>query len=415
MADGRARNNLIFGLAAAAILVAAAIWFWYSRTVVEQTAALVLSPVTFEQLPGWQSSDSRPALSAFRKSCLAFAADPPASSFGGVGYAGAAVDWQIACAAVPRAVVDSTMARHYFEAWFAPFSVGSHGSLDGLFTGYYEPEIRVSRLRHGRFETPIYGRPPDLVGVDLGLFRSGLKGEHIAGRLSDHAVIPYVTRAEIDSFGLKSAPVLLYAENPIAVFFLQIQGSGRGQLENGETIRLAYAGENGRRYTSIGRVLIEKGMIAPNRVSMPAIKQWLVSHPAQARATMESDESYVFFREAAIGDPALGSPGSEGVPLTPGATIAIDERFHPLGAPFYIATRVPDPDPVHPDKPFDALFVAQDTGGAIRGAARADIFWGFGRISESIAGRMKSAGRLYVLLPKRVARRIARPMEFGVR
>jgi membrane-bound lytic murein transglycosylase A len=310
--------------------------------------------------------------------------------------------------------VDSTAARHYFEVWFAPFSVKSHGSFDGLFTGYYEPEIRASRLRHGRFETPIYGRPLDLVSVDLGLFRSGLKGEHIAGRLSDHALVPYLGRAEIDSRGLRTAPVLLYAENPIEVFFLQIQGSGRAQLEDGETIRLAYAGENGRRYTPIGRVLIEKEMIAPSRVSMPAIKQWLESHPAQARATMESDQSFVFFREAAIGDPALGSPGSEGVPLTPGASIAIDERIHPLGAPFYIATRVPDSDPAHPDKPFDKLFVAQDTGGAIRGAARADIFWGFGPISESIAGRMKSAGRLYVLLPKRVARRIAQPMEFGV-
>jgi membrane-bound lytic murein transglycosylase A len=409
----RARNTLTLALVVAGVLVAAAaIWHWYSRTLFERTAALVLRPVTFEQLPGWRSSDDRAALSAFRKSCLAFAADLPAKAFGGAGYAGPVADWQIACKAAPQGAVDSDTARHFFETWFGPFSVESHGSGDGLFTGYYEPEIRASRLHHGRFETPIYGLPQDLVSVDLGLFRNSLKGEHIAGRVSGHVLVPYVTRAEIDSFGLKTAPVLLYAADPIAVFFLQIQGSGRAQLEDGETIRLAYAGENGRGYTPIGRILLQNRMIAPDRMSMQAIEQWLVSHPAQARTTMENNQSFVFFREAAIGDPALGSPGSEGVPLTPGASIAIDERIHPLGAPFYIATRVPSSDPAHADKPLDSLFVAQDTGGAIRGAARADIFWGFGPVSESIAGRMKSAGRLYVLLPKQVARGVVQPTEF---
>jgi membrane-bound lytic murein transglycosylase A len=163
----------------------------------------------------------------------------------------------------------------------------------------------------------------------------------------------------------------------------------------------------------VGRTLIAEGAIDRTQMSMQAIRGWMRAHPDSARAIMESDQSFVFFRLAPLGDPSLGSPGSEGVPLTPGASIAIDEHLHPLGAPFFVAASVPDVDPAKPDHALDRLFVAQDTGGAIKGAARADVFWGFGRDAESIAGRMKSAGHLYVLLPKPLAARISQRSEFS--
>jgi membrane-bound lytic murein transglycosylase A len=277
----------------------------------------------------------------------------------------------------------------------------------GLFTGYYEPEIRASRSRHGEFQSPIYGLPPDLVTVDLGLFHSDLAGRHITGRIEGHTLQPYLTRLQINQQGLGATPILLYADDPIAVFFLHIQGSGRARLEDGSMLRLAYAGQNGHPYTPIGRTLIAQGALDRAHMSMQAIAAWLRANPGTADWMMDSDASYVFFRELPVGDPTLGSPGSEGVPLTPVASLAVDTSVHPLGVPVFIATSAPDADPRKPARVFNRLFVAQDTGGAIKGIARADIFWGFGPAAEAIAGRMKSTGRFYVLLPKGVAARVA--------
>ena len=171
-------------------------------------------------------------------------------------------------------------------------------------------------------------------------------------------------------------------------------------------VRVAYAGQNGRPYTPVGRVLIERGLLDRGSMSMQAIRAWMKAHPREARGVMETDQSYVFFREQPLGDPALGSRGSEGVPLTPGASVAVDPHVHPLGAPIYIAAMRPDSDPAQADQSFETLLIAQDTGGAIRGPARGDVFWGFGKAAESIAGRMKASGRMFVLLPKNVAARL---------
>jgi membrane-bound lytic murein transglycosylase A len=173
-------------------------------------------------------------------------------------------------------------------------------------------------------------------------------------------------------------------------------------LDNGSIIRVAYAGQNGHPYTPIGRTLIHDGALTRETVSMQAIRAWLKNNPTAARGVMESDESYVFFKESTIGDSTLGSAGAQGVALTPLASIAIDLRIHALGVPFFIATTTPD------GKPMQSLFIAQDTGGAIRGPVRADIFFGFGANAEKLAGEMKSPGRLYVLLPKSVAARLQR-------
>ncbi len=304
---------------------------------------------------------------------------------GGAGYAGTVADWQSVCADA------SGDAKAFFQKDFTPYAVSGG---DGLFTGYYEPQIRGSRTKHGAFQTPVYGLPADLVRADLGLFNPKLKGEHISGKVSGHALVPYADRARINEKGV-NAPVQFYTDDAVAFFFLQIQGSGRVVFEDGGTARIAYAGENGQPYTAIGRTLIADGSLARETVSLQTIRAWLLANPAKARAVMETDKSYIFFEQKALGDTALGSTGSQGVNITPLGSIAVDQRIHALGAPFYVAADGPDP--------VRAVMVAQDTGGAIRGSVRADMFFGFGPEAERRAGAMKAPGRLYVLLPNTLA------------
>ena len=412
MARRPQRSPAIIAVFVVLVFAAAAVWLWQRRVLVSSTQ-LALTPVSFGALPGWDKNDARAALAAFRRSCGTFANEPRLHALGGSGYAGAAADWEAVCAAAPAGAVPAAAARRFFETSFSALLIEDRRNAKALFTGYYEPEIHGSRHRHGAYATPVYGEPDDLVSADLGLFRDELRGDHVTGRLSGRSFVPYFTRAQIDVDGLPHAPVLLYADDPVQVFFLHIQGSGRARLENGAFLRLAYAGQNGRPYTPVGRTLIAEGAIDRSQMSMQAIRGWMRAHPDAARGMMESDQSFVFFRLAPLGDPSLGSPGSEGVPLTPEASIAVDERLHPLGAPFFVAASAPDVDPAKPDRSLDRLFVAQDTGGAIKGAVRADVFWGFGPEAESIAGRMKSTGRLYVLLPKALAGQIWPQSKFG--
>jgi membrane-bound lytic murein transglycosylase A len=374
----------------ALLLTAAFVWRLVHRP---QTNALLLTRVHFSDLQGWNASDPRDALAAFVRSCGVMMAAPPQTAVGA--YAGTVADWRPACDAAAKA--DANAARDFFEQWFAPMAITG----DALFTGYYEPELHASLARHGRYQTPVYGLPSDLVTVDLARFSDKFKGEHIAGRVENQRLIPYPTRAGIDSDGLRTAKTLFYADDPVAVFFLHIQGSGRVKFDDGTTARVAYAGQNGRPYTAIGRTLINAHALTRDKISLQTIRAWLLAHPGNARAVMESDASFVFFKLGATGDPALGAVGSEGVALTPQASVAVDAKIHPLGAPFFGSTTLPDGG-----VKFDHLFVAQDTGGAIAGPARADIFFGFGPRAEALAGEMKQTGRLYVLLPKPLAARI---------
>jgi membrane-bound lytic murein transglycosylase A len=323
---------------------------------------------------------------------------------GGAGYAGQASDWRPVCS--EAGTVPSGGARAWFERTFVPFELHEGTARGALFTGYYEPEIAASRTRHDAYTTPVYGLPRDLVTADLGLFRPDLSGARITGRVRDGKLIPLPVRAQIDTEGLDDAPVLLYARDAVSVFFLHIQGSGRASFEDGTVLRLAYAGQNGHPYTAVGRVLIQNGQVDRAHMSMQAIRGWLEAHPAESQRVMESDQSYVFFRELPIGDPGLGSPGSQGVPLTSRSSIAIDPAMHPIGVPMFLATEAPAPNPAQPQRSFACLCIAQDTGGAIKGGLRADIFWGYGADAESIAGRMKSVGHFYVLLPKSLAAHI---------
>jgi membrane-bound lytic murein transglycosylase A len=411
MAHRRPRRKFLIPLI---VLVAAVVggWLWWRLIVPPAPGPLRLVPARYAALPGWKGADPRPALAALRRSCALLAKKPETAPMGGAGYAGHAGDWRPVCAALPPDLAKPAAARAYFERWFRPVAVSAGAVQKGLFTGYYEPELKASHTRHGPYRTPVYGLPADLVTADLGAFGAQWAHEHIAGRVEGHRLVPYPDRAEIDRNGLAQAPVLFYAKDPVAAFFLHIQGSGRVVFDDGRVARVAYAAQNGRPYTAIGRTLIAEGAIPRETVSLQSIRAWLKAHPGEARRVMETDRSYVFFKELPLADPALGAAGSEGVPLTPGASLAVDPRLHPLGVPFFVAATAPDPDPKKPDRPFNRLLVAQDTGGAIRGPVRGDVFWGFGADAQAIAGRMKAQGRLFVLLPKALAARLGDGKEF---
>lgn len=358
-----------------------------------------LTPVGFEQLAGWRDDHPAPAFAAFRKSCKALLKKSSATRIGPRGIGGAAGDWHPICRAMGGVETNNdSAARRFFEKWFSPFEVaGGKQITDGLFTGYYEPELRGAKIRGGRYQVPLYGRPLDLVTVDLGRFDAAMAGRTLTGRLDRGKLMPYPTRASIESSlaTLKARP-LVWVDSPVDAFFLQIQGSGRIRLTDGSVLRLGYAASNGRAYTAIGRILVARGHIARDRVSMQSIRAWLAGNSRAAAGVMAENDRFVFFRPIA-GD---GPIGAQGVALTAGRSLAIDRRLLPLGVPLWVDTR----DPIDPGVAFRRLMIAQDTGGAIKGAIRGDIFFGHGRLAARRAGLMNQKGRYFILLPRSRAR-----------
>jgi membrane-bound lytic murein transglycosylase A len=261
-----------------------------------------------------------------------------------------------------------------------------------MVTGYYEPVLAGSRARSERFRLPVYGVPPDLIAVELEGVNPDLKGLRLRGRVAGNRLVPYWTRAEIEANGGFRAPVIAWVEDPVELFFLQIQGSGQLELGAGQRLRLGYADQNGHPYRSVGRILVERGEMSLDQASMQGIKAWAAANPRKLRETLDANPSYVFFREM----PDAGGPvGTLGVPLTAGYSIAVDPRSVPLGAPVFLATTWP-----LQAQPLERLVAAQDTGGAIRGAVRADFYWGSGSEAGALAGRMRQPGRMWILWPR---------------
>jgi membrane-bound lytic murein transglycosylase A len=374
----------------------------------QSTDKLVLQPTTFAALSDWNATDVRKAYTAFAASCAKIVQRSDADRFGGSEDYGTVADWKPACnAALNSGDMTDAAARGYFDRFFTPALATNDGNEIGLFTGYYEPELNGSRKRAGKFQTPLLARPEDLVMVDLGAFRDTLKGERIAGRVDGSKLVPYAKRGDIvaGSLGTRAKP-LVYVDDPVDAFFLQVQGSGRVKLADGSIIHVGYDGQNGYPYTGIGRLLVDRGAIPKEQMSMQAIRAWLDAHPGEASALMNENASYVFFKELPMNDPNQGAPGSAGVPLIAEASVAVDTKFHGLGAPMWIEAHAPADDATQPDVDFDRLVIAQDTGGAIRGPVRGDVYWGAGKRAESVAGRMAHKGKLYVLLPKAVAAKL---------
>jgi membrane-bound lytic murein transglycosylase A len=242
----------------------------------------------------------------------------------------------------------------------------------------------------------LHGVPGDMLTIDLAGLYPELKGMRLRGRIAGNKVVPYFSRAELMQADRLAGRELLWVDDPVDAFFLQVQGSGRVQLaEAGETVRLAYADQNGHPYRSIGRYLVDKGEMTLDQASAQNIKAWIAANPGRRQEVLNANPGYVFFKEEKVGDPSKGPKGALGVPLTAQRSIAVDPQFVPLGVPVFLATTQPASE-----LPLRRLMLAQDTGGAIRNPVRADYFWGFGPEAGERAGRMKQRGAMWVLLPK---------------
>lgn len=338
--------------------------------------------VAFETLPGWSQAALAPSLRAFLTGC----GRPPAPLL-------------VACelaAMVPPG--DEAGARKFFESQFTAYALRSSSAGDsGLLTGYYEPVIDGARSRDADNRFPIYGVPDDLIVVDLGSVSQEVRGLRLRGRLEGRRLVPYWSRAEIESRDVP-APILAWTRDPVELFFLQIQGSGQVRLSDGGRVRIGYADQNGHPFRSLGRYLVERGEMTLDQASMQNIKAWAEQNPHKLREALNANPSYVFFRELKELKLDEGPIGALGVPLTGGYSVAVDRRFVPLGAPLYLATNYP-----LSEERLERLMMAHDTGGAIRGVVRGDFYWGSGADAGAQAGRMRNAVRMWLLWPRGVA------------
>ncbi|HEX8987656.1 MAG TPA: MltA domain-containing protein [Rhodocyclaceae bacterium] len=339
-----------------------------------------LQPAAWSDLPGWSGDDLAASFQAFRNSCRSLERQAL---------------WRPVCADA-RSVdtSDAVQLRAWFESRLRPWQlVNADGSRNGLITGYYEPVLRGSRKRGKPFVYPAFPPPDDLIDVELGELYPELKHMRLRGRVEGRRLVPYWSRAEWSQQEAQRSPqALLWLDDALDLFFMQIQGSGQVQLDDGSRVRLGYADQNGHPYRAIGRWLVDHGEMSADQASMQSIKNWASRHPDRVQELMNANPSLVFFREMPVeGD---GPPGALGLPLTPGRSIAVDPRSVPLGAPVWLATTWPNED-----RPMQRLMVAQDTGGAIRGVVRADFFWGSGQEAGASAGKMRQQGRMWVLMP----------------
>jgi membrane-bound lytic murein transglycosylase A len=357
-----------------------------------------LSLASFADIPGWPADPVEQTLPALQAECHRLALLPVDTALGGQGLTqqagGRAGNWTAPCAAAGALEPgDSAGIRLFYQTWFQPYRV----ETPGLVTGYYEPEVRGSLIQVGAYQTPLYARPIDLVQAPQD--PSDPNAQPVIGHIVDGQMQPYWTRAQIEDGALgTSGRPLFYLADPVDLFFLQIQGAGRIRLPDGSVMRVGYGGKNGRTYTPIGRVLLAQHALAPDDVNMQSIRAWLEAHRDQARAVMDTNEDYVFFRVLTDADSSMGPPGALGVNLLAGRTAAVDRHAIPLGAPLFIDTT----DPVT-GYPWQHLVLAQDLGTDIKGAARTDIFLGSGPAAENQAGHMHQPSTEYVLLPRPAA------------
>jgi membrane-bound lytic murein transglycosylase A len=356
-------------------------------------ASSVLTPLPFTRLQSWAHDDHAAGLAAFQRSAREIL-DTAHGFKREARFGGAKADWVEVC----KAALDAKDGRSFFERHFVPCRVSDPDRPLGLFTGYYEPEADGIRNAHPDYPVPIYKRPPELVALDeAGEKITGLKyGHYVDGRPQAFHVRKEIEQGALKDRGLEIA----WLKNWEDAFFMHIQGSGRIRLPDGSAIRLAYALKTGHPYTGIGGVLIERAVLTKETNSMQSIRAWMRKHPDDARELMWMNKSFVFFREVEVKDPTLGAIGAQQVHLTPRRSLAVDRAHWMFGMPIWLETTLP---PESGSAPFNHLMVAQDTGSAIKGYARGDVFWGWGEEAAQIAGHMKSDGVFTALLPKPVA------------
>lgn len=337
--------------------------------------------VAWRDIAGWRADHQAEAWPALLASCEKLD-DQPA--------------WRDACAAArDLAAPDDAQVRAFFEAHFRPHPmVGENGARSGLITGYYEPLLHGSFKPDERYRYPLYAPPDDLLTLDPGATQPESDRQQ-RGRRQDGRIVPYPSREVLtESPALLAGSELLWVDDAVDAFFLHVQGSGRVRLPDGRTVAVRFADHNGHPYRSIGRRLIQRGALARDAVNLFTIRTWLRQHPSEAQALLNHNPRFIFFRLDGFDS---GSPrGALNVPLTPGRSLAVDRDLLPLGAPVWLSTSMPG----EPGRPLRRLMLAQDTGSAIQGWNRADVFWGAGKEAERRAGLMKESGRLFVLLPR---------------
>lgn len=332
-----------------------------------RVGGIQLYPSDFNVLPGWETEDHAAALRAFQNSCKHWRKMSPSKTLSGSFDLGSIGDWQAVCSKP----VGFGQEKQFFEQWFKPYAVSENGNFDGLFTGYYLPELHGSYQQSARYNVPIYRMPS-----------GGLRTRY--------------SRAEIKSGALANKGLeLLWVDNEIDAFFMEIQGSGRVIMEDGSVRGLGFAGGNGHEYYAIGKTLVNNGEIAKEDISMQTIRAWIEQHPVEGEQLMLSNASYVYFRFTPA-DPTVGPAGAMAVPLTAQHSLAVDRKHMPLGVPIWL-------DAEHPVQGrLRRLVMAQDTGGAIKGAIRGDVYWGQGEKASALAGPMKSRGFFFLLVPRSI-------------
>lgn len=340
----------------------------------------MLKPANWSELPGLDKEDWLVSWSAWLQSCQGLKSKP---------------DWQAVCAAAQGMKPEVNSIKAYWQQYFNVYKTQqADGAAQGLITGYYQPVLKGARNASPRFPVPLYKTPADLITVNLSALYPELKYKRVRGRLQGQSLVPYFTRADIEqSQSPLAGNELLWVSDAVEAFFLQVQGSGIVELENGERLAVGYADQNGHPYQSIGKLLVERGALTASEASMQGIKNWGVQHPEQLRALLDANPSYVFFKLLPAG--LSGPLGALGVPLTTARSVAVDPFYIPLGAPVYLSSTYPNTD-----MPLQQLMQAQDTGGAIKGGVRADVYWGEGEAAGKLAGAMRQQGQLWVWLPK---------------
>lgn len=358
-----------------------------------------LKKISYNQLPGWEAADTTESMKAFNVTCKSFLKQDPDTLVGSLYITLKAKNWYSACRAA--LLVDTTSNRQtkaFFEHYMDPVEFFNYKPVQGLFTGYYLPLLHGSLTKTKQYNVPIYRIPDNLITVDLKRFDSSLTSRQLVGRLEGNKLVPFYTREEINKGMISaSASVILWVDSHIDRLFMEIEGSGIVQLTDGSQVFLGYAGQNGASYTAVGHALIQKGVMNRKNQSMQRIRAYLESHPEDSDTIINQNKSFVFFEVL----PRKSVVGVKGIVLTPGYSLAIDRQWVPIGVPVWLNTTRPD-DETNAQKVFQRLMIAQDTGGAIRGMVRGDVFWGEGNKAMAIAGKMNNVGYYWLLLPKEV-------------
>jgi membrane-bound lytic murein transglycosylase A len=351
---------------------------------------IVLRRTSYDKLAGWNNDKIMDFVAPLSKSCAKIGTMQDKEY---IDYSKIKIktkDYLKICDSFEKVEKTEDSLRLFIRRNFAPYLVMMNGKKEGVFTGYYEAELNGSFEKTAKYNTPLYGLPEDLVLVNPKNLDKKCCDKTLVGRLdANKRISKYYDRKQINNGTAFKAPVLLWVDSPVDAFILHIQGSGRVNMPDGSVVRVGYAGNNGHEFVGIGGLMLKRRLNEQGGYSMPAIKKWLVKNPKPAKKLMEENPRFIFFKIIE----GEGPIGAQGVPLTPMRSIAVDRNYISLGTPLWIETNSPDGDSIN------KIVMAQDMGAAINGAIRADYFWGFGEKAFNMAGRMKSSGKYYILLP----------------